>query len=338
MNKKITIVELAEMAGVSTATVSRVINNTGKVEKEKKEKILELIDRYDYRPNQIAKALQASRSNTVGFVVPHINSPYYARIFYETEIAAKKMGYTILLCNSESDKHLESNILNTFMSANVRAIVFMGGRLDDINIDKKYLDELEKINKKIPIIACVDVAELNCVQVYQEQKLSSKKLLEHLSIEGYKDVALLGGFGNIRTTAERRNEIIESAGKYGIKIRKKIIESDYSVEGGNIAMQQLLKCGKMPEAIICINDLVAIGALSETYKNNIKVPEDIAISGYDGLDISSFVYPGITTVACNFKEYAETIVNIINNIESVAKNTRKSISTELIIRGSTKIS
>ena len=170
MNKKITIVELAEMAGVSTATVSRVINDTGKVDKEKKEKILELIDRYDYRPNQIAKALQASRSNTVGFVVPHINSPYYARIFYETEIAAKKKGYTILLCNSESDRHLESNILNTFMSANVRAIVFMGGRLD----------ELEKINKKIPIIACVDVAELNCVQVYQEQKLSSKKLLEHL--------------------------------------------------------------------------------------------------------------------------------------------------------------
>ena len=331
MNKKITIVELAEMAGVSTATVSRVINNTGKVDKEKKEKILELIDRHDYRPNQIAKALQASKSNTVGFVVPHINSPYYA-------IAAKKKGYTILLCNSESDRHLESNILNTFMSANVRAIVFMGGRLDDINIDKKYLEELEKINKKIPIIACVDVAELNCVQVYQEQKLSSKKLLEHLSKEGYNDVALLGGFGNIRTTVDRRNEIIESAEKYGIKVRKKIIESDYSVEGGNIAMQQLLKCGKMPEAIICINDLVAIGALSETYKNNIKVPEDIAISGYDGLDISSFVYPGITTVACNFKEYAETIVNIINNIESVEKNTRKSISTELIIRGSTKIS
>ena len=228
--------------------------------------------------------------------------------------------------------------MNTFMSANVRAIVFMGGRLDDINIDKKYLEELEKINKKIPIIACVDVAELNCVQVYQEQKLSSKKLLEHLSKEGYNDVALLGGFGNIRTTVDRRNEIIESAEKYGIKVRKKIIESDYSVEGGNIAMQKLLKCGKMPEAIICINDLVAIGALSETYKNNINVPEDIAISGYDGLDISSFVYPGITTVACDFKEYAETIVNIINNIESVAKNTRKSISTELIIRGSTKIS
>ena len=250
MNKKITIVELAEMAGVSTATVSRVINNTGKVDKEKKEKILELIDRHDYRPNQIAKALQASKSNTVGFVVPHINSPYYARIFYETEIAAKKKGYTILLCNSESDRHLESNILNTFMSANVRAIVFMGGRLDDINIDKKYLEELEKINKKIPIIACVDVAELNCVQVYQEPKLSSKKLLEHLSKEGYNDVVLLGGFGNIRTTVDRRNEIIESAVKYGIKIRKKIIESDYSVEGGNIAMQQLLKCGKKPEAII----------------------------------------------------------------------------------------
>ena len=336
MNKKITIVEIAEMAEVSIATVSRVINNSGKVDEEKKEKILELIVKYDYKPNQIAKALQASRSNTVGFVVPHINSPYYARIFYETEIAAKKRGYTILLCNSESEKHLESNILDTFMSANVRAIVFMGGRLDNINIEKKYLDELEKINKKIPIISGVDIPDLNCVQVYQEQKISNDELLEHLSKKGYRDVALLGGYGNVRTTIKRRSEIIASAEKYGIKIRKEIIESDYSVEGGNIAMQKLLKCEKIPEAIICINDLVAIGALSETYKNSIKVPEDIAISGYDGLDISSFVYPGITSVACDFKKYAEAIVDIIHNIENVTKNTRRAVPANLIIRGSTE--
>ena len=202
MNKKITIIEIAEMAEVSTATVSRVINNTGKVEAGKKEKILELIEKYDYRPNQIAKALQARKSNTIGFVVPHINSPYYAGIFYETEIAAKKRGYTLLLCNSEADKHLESNILDTFVSANVRAIVFMGGRLDDMYTDKKYINEIEKINKKIPIISCVDIPELNCAQVYQEQKISADELLRHLSKEGYRDVVWLGGYKNVRTTSK----------------------------------------------------------------------------------------------------------------------------------------
>ena len=98
---------------------------------EKKKKVLDLIEEYNYKPNLIAKALQSSKSNTVGFVVPHINSPFYAQIFYETEIIAQEQGYTLMLCNSESDKYLESNILNTFISANVRAIVFMGGRLDD---------------------------------------------------------------------------------------------------------------------------------------------------------------------------------------------------------------
>lgn len=336
MNKKITIIEIAEMAEVSTATVSRVINNTGKVEAGKKEKILELIEKYDYRPNQIAKALQARKSNTIGFVVPHINSPYYAGIFYETEIAAKKRGYTLLLCNSEADKRLESNILDTFVSANVRAIVFMGGRLDDMSIDKKYINEIEKINKKIPIISCVDIPELNCVQVYQEQKISVDELLKHLSKEGYKDIALLGGYKNVRTTSKRRKEIIENADRYGISIRKDIIESDYSVEGGNIAMQELLKSPQLPEAIICINDLVAIGALSETYKSNVKVPGDIAISGYDNLDISSFIFPGITTIACDYKAYAEAIVDTIQNIDNIAKNTRRTVQANLIVRGSTK--
>ena len=336
MNKKITIIEIAEMAEVSTATVSRVINNTGKVETGKKEKILELIEKYDYRPNQIAKALQARKSNTIGFVVPHINSPYYAGIFYETEIAAKKRGYTLLLCNSEADKHLESNILDTFVSANVRAIVFMGGRLDDMSIDKKYINEIEKINKKIPIISCVDIPELNCVQVYQEQKISVDELLMHLSEEGYKDIALFGGYKNVRTTSKRRKEIIESADRYGKSIRRDIIESDYSVEGGNIAMQELLKSPQLPEAIICINDLVAIGALSETYKSNVKVPGDIAISGYDNLDISSFIFPGITTIACDYKAYAEAIVDTIQNIDNIAKNTRRTVQANLIVRGSTK--
>lgn len=336
MNEKITIVEIARLANVSTATVSRILNNTGKVNNEKKKKVLKLIEEYDYKPNMIAKALQSSKSNTVGFIVPHINSPFYAQVFYETELIAREEGYTLILCNSESDKQHESSILNTLISTNVRAIVFMGGRLDDMESDKKYIKELETINKKIPVIAGVHVPELECIQIVQEQKDSTKKLLEHLSSLGYKDVALLGGCFNIRTTEKRREEVLEYADHYGINIRREIIDSDYSVEGGNIAMQKLLKCDKLPQAIICINDLVAIGVLSEANKNNLKIPGDIAVAGYDNIDISKFVYPGITTIASNYKAYARAIVDTIKNIDHIDPNTKVAIPTELIIRGTTK--
>ncbi|MEY8524930.1 LacI family transcriptional regulator [bacterium 1XD8-76] len=336
MSEKITIVEIAKLANVSIATVSRIINNTGKVNSEKKKKVLELIEEYNYKPNMIAKALQSSKSSTVGFIVPHINSPFYAQIFYETELIAREEGYTLILCNSESDKRHESSILNTLISTNVRAIVFMGGRLDDMESAKKYIQELETISKEIPIIAGVDVPGLECIQIFQEQRSSTKKLLEHLASLGYKDVALLGGYFNVRTTEKRREEILENADDFGINIRREIIDSDYSVEGGNIAMQKMLKSNKLPQAIICINDLVAIGVLSEANKNNLKVPEDIAITGYDNLDISRFVYPGITTIASNYKAYARAIVDTIKNIDDMDSNTKIAIPTDLIIRGTTK--
>lgn len=337
MSEKITIVEIAKLANVSTATVSRIINNTGKVNAEKKKKVLDLIEEYNYKPNLIAKALQSSKSNTVGFVVPHINSPFYAQIFYETEIIAQEQGYTLMLCNSESDKYLESNILNTFISANVRAIVFMGGRLDDMDSPKKYIREIETINKEIPVIACVNVPGVKCVQIFQEQQNSTGKLLEHLSEMGCKDVALLGGYYNVRTTEKRRVEVIENADKYGIKIRREIIESDYSVIGGSMAMQKMLKSDRLPRAIICINDLVAIGVLGEAKKNNLRVPEDIAIVGYDNLEISQYIYPGITTIASNYKAYAKAIVNTIQNIDHMSLDTKIAIPTDLVIRGTTQL-
>lgn len=337
MNDRITIVEIAKLANVSTATVSRVINNTGKVEEEKKNRILELIDKYNYKPNSIAKALQSSKSNTVGFIVPHINSPYYAQIFYETELVAQKQGYTLMLCNSESDKHLESKILNAFVASNVSAIVFMGGRLDDVNCEEKYLHEIEDINRKIPVISCVHVPELNCIQIYEEQQKSSDKLLRHLSKMGYKDVALVGGYSHVRTTIQRRKEILDNAGKYGIKIRKEIIDGDYSVQGGNIAMQSMLKRGKLPQAIICINDLVATGVLSELNRNKLNVPNDIAITGYDNLDISQFIYPGITTISTNYKEYSKAIFDAVKNADEISKSTKTAIQTDLTIRGTTQL-
>ena len=192
-------------------------------------------------------------------------------------------------------------------------------------------------NEEIPVIAGVNVPGLECIQIFQEQEDSTKKLLEHLSGMGYRDVALLGGYFNIRTTEKRREEILENADNYGIKIRREIIDSDYSVEGGNIAMQEMLKCDKLPQAIICINDLVAIGVLSEANKNNLKVPGDIAIVGYDNLDISKFVYPGITTIASNYKAYARAIVDTIKNIEHTDLSARIAIPTELIIRGTTRV-
>lgn len=337
MGEKVTIVEIAKMANVSTATVSRIINNTGTVSKEKQKIVLDLIEKYDYQPSKIAKALQAQKSNMIGFIVPHINSPYYAQLFYETELIAKKYGYTLMLCNSESNKELESNILNEFVSANVRAIVFLGGRLDDMKCGRHYISEIENINKKIPVISCCETPGLNCVQIFQNTKKSAELLLQHLADLGIKDVAMLGGDGNIRPTKCRREEIYNTAERYGIHVRREIIESDYSVSGGNQAMKELIEQGNLPQAIICINDLVATGALNEAKKNRLNVPKDIAITGYDNLDISQYIYPGITTIACNYTEYGKAIVDAINNIEELDINAKIYVEADFVIRGTTKI-
>lgn len=334
MEKKVTIVELAEMAGVSTATVSRIINNTGKVNEDTKKKVLELIEKYNYKPNMIAKSLKMNKSNMVGFVVPHINSPYYAQIFYETELIARERGFTLMLCNSESNAQLESEILNAFIATQVRAIVFMGGRLDDSLCDPKFLRELEDVNKNIPVISCVDVPGLDCTHIFQEEEESTDQLIRYMSEKGYQDVLLLGGYSHVRTTNVRRKKIIKYAEKYGLNIRNEIIDCDYSADGGNIAMQELIQKGNLPQAIICINDLVATGALNELYKNNLRVPQDVAIVGYDNLATSEFIYPGITTIGCNYKEYSKAIVKAIEDIETNTINNVK-IPTELVVRGTT---
>lgn len=334
MEKKVTIVELAKMAEVSTATVSRIINNTGKVNEDTKKKVLELIEKYNYKPNVMAKSLKMNKSNMVGFVVPHINSPYYAQIFYETELIARERGFTLMLCNSESNAQLESDILNAFIATQVRAIVFMGGRLDDSLCDPKFLRELESVNKMIPVIACVDVPGLDCTHIFQEEEESTDQLIHYMAEKGYQDVLLMGGYSQVRTTSVRRKKIIKYAKQYGINIRQEIIDCDYSADGGNIAMQELIEKGNLPQAIICINDLVATGALNELYKNSLQVPQDVAIVGYDDLATSKFIYPGITTIGCNYKEYSKAIVKAIEEIETNKIGNVK-IPTELVVRGTT---
>lgn len=335
MGDKITIVEIAKMANVSTATVSRVINNTGKVDEAKRERILSLIEQYNYKPNFIAKTLQSSKSNIVGFVVPHIISPYYSQVFFEAELIAQKKGITLMLGNSESELDVESKILDTFVSTNVRAIVFMGGRLEDVSCDKKYLEELEKINKTIPVISCVDVPGLSCIQVYEDERACSDKLLEHLANMGYKTIVLAGGVENIRTTIARRNEIEEKAPKYGLEVCG-VINSGYSVESGINTMEELSKLPKMPDVAICINDLVATGLLSEVQHHKMSVPSDIAIVGYDDMESSAFLYPGLTTISANYKEYAQRIVDTIMDIDNIDSKVKFAVPRELTIRGTTK--
>ena len=229
---------------------------------------------------------------------------------------------------------MESEILNAFIATQVRAIVFMGGRLDDSLCDPKFLREIENVNKSIPVISCVDVPDLECTHIFQEEEESTDQLIRYMSEKGYQDILLLGGYSHVRTTGVRRNKIIKYAEKYGLNIRDEIIDCDYSADGGNIAMKELIQKGDLPQAIICINDLVAMGALNELYENNLRVPEDVAIIGYDNLATSEYIYPGITTIGCNYKEYSKAIVKAIEDIETNTINNVK-IPTELIVRGTT---
>jgi len=242
-----------------------------------------------------------------------------------------------MLCNSESKPELESQILKDFLAADVRAIIFMGGRLDNLNCDSASIQEIEDVSKRIPVISCVDYPGLHCVQVFQDVHSSTLDLLKHLSGRGYKDIALLGGSTYVRTTRNRREEILNYAEDFGVNVRREVIDSDYSVAGGYVAMSQLLDKPNRPQAVICINDMVAAGALSAIQNRHLRTPQDIAVTGYDNLEISRYIYHGITTIACDYIAYSEAIVNAIKQIDDLDNGSRIAVQTSLIIGGTTRL-
>lgn len=339
MKRNITIYDIAREAGVSTSMVSRVISGNGVVSEKNRIMVQEIVDKYKFKPNAIARGLQKSQTGLIGFVIPFIGNEYFSTVYYEFEKLVSEKGYMIILNNGKNDHRLEGRILRVLEEARVEAIIIMGGRIDWVNIPEELRDEIRALNEIIPCILCSEQAdEFGCIGVHSDDRLGCELAVRYIAENGYKTMGILGGAGSSYPSYNKKKYLMEEADKYNIQIRKEwILGNSFNEIDGAESMRKLLQVGELPEIVFCINDHVAFGAQCEAQDAGLKVPQDIKFIGADGVRTSTMARPPITTVAIDFKQYAQTLFDaMMAAMEGRDFPTISRIPPTLIERKSTK--
>lgn len=340
--KHITIYDIAKEVGVSAATVSRAISGRGYVSEENKVKITELVKKYNFRPNTFAQNLQSGFTKTIGYVVPHIGNLYFANVYYEFEKWASGHGYMTILLNSKGDYELESKLLSSLKEKHVDGIVAMGGRMDEINLSDNYIREIRELTKIIPFVSCGAQAErFGCTGIYTDDEKGMEELLQFLKSRGYKKICLVGGGDQYYPSYLKKKRAYEAGEKLGLDLSVRWLTGNdvFSYSAGYDSMKILLKEGNLPEVVCGINDYVALGVINCAIEAGLKIPDDIAVTGFDDVSITTMTPVHITTVSPRYEYYGKKVFNSLHKLiqNKGAGNSKTSlIKPEIVIRNSTR--
>lgn len=311
----VTIKDVAKFAGVSVSTVSRVLNDSGYVDKTTEEKVVAAIRQLNYKPNQVARGLVSKKTKTLGLVLPDITNPFFPELARGAEDEASKYGYNIMLCNSDWDIDKEKMYLNILQEKCVDGIILVGSRLND-----SFLGNL--INSlETPVVLLDRSSQLDIHSISSNNVLGAYQATKHLIEQGYHTIAHISGPQLSPSAQQRLKGYRLALEEYSITYDDVLVtEGNYRISGGNVAMKRLLRLAAVPDAVFCANDLMAIGALEVLQEESIRVPEQVALVGYDGISLSKYVYPKLTTVIQPTYQMGTTAVQLI--LESIISGSR----------------
>ena len=325
-----TIQIVAKKAGVSVATVSRVINNPNIVKEGTRLKVQQIINELNYEPSVLGRNLRTSKSKLLLALIPSISNPFYIEIIRGIENAAIEQGYNILLCETGSDPSRASIYFNLLKSQLAEGIISM-----DPTIDRAKLLELAD---KYPVVQCSEYDEdghISYVSINNE--LAAYHAVRYLIKIGHKKIGLINSHNKFLYARERRQGFEKALHESGLAINPEWIfnTDDLGFEHGQRAMRQLLALPEKPTAVFAVSDILAIGALKEINMSGLHVPNDIAIIGFDKISFSNMTHPTLTTISQPRYDMgvtsAKMLINKIkgNQVDSIV------LDHELIIRDST---
>ena len=323
------IKEVAEAAGVSTATVSRVLTNSPHVRPELRERVLNVVQQLEYRPNLIARSLRSQQTMTIGLIVSDIRNPFFTAISRDVEDTAYEQGYSIILCNTDEDQQKEVIYLNLMRDANVAGMIFSPTRQTAANFAALNLDFPTVVVDRSVSNADVDAVLLDNVD-------SAYRLTTHLIDNGYQRIGAI--CGEMSTTGRERHAGYEQA----LRARGRTPAGDHvrfvapKIEAGYAATLQLLDLTQPPDALLTTNSLLAAGALEAIRERGLTIPGDIALVTFDETTWASLVQPPLTLIAQPTHEIGQTATELLlRRIAEPARPTRQVIlKGQLLIRGS----
>lgn len=326
----ITMKDVAKHAGVSPATVSRVLNKTHYLSEETTRRVLESVEELRYFRNIHAKRLSTGKSDLVGLVVSEITNPYFPEIIRGFQAEAWDQGLDVLLLNTEYDPQRTESVIQKLIQSDVRGVAIVTS-----SIDNTMTQEL--VESGIGVVFCnLCPAEKLISNITIDYERGVLQAIEHVVSLGHKRVAVIAGPEDNRTATNIKEALVNGLRNKGIS-PPPIAYSDYHVDAGASAVKTILSSSERPTVIFCGSDLIAMGAMSALEDSGIKVPEDISVIGIDNISFAFLARPPLTTISVPRERLGVTAFQALDKMMKLKRQSGADyvLETELIIRKST---
>jgi LacI family transcriptional regulator len=334
-----TINDIAERAGVSLTTVSRVLNDSKHVKQETKEKVLSVIKELKYTPSAIARSLSKSKTNTIGVIVPEINNQYYGEAIQGISQIADKYDLNIILCNTEESIEKEVKALKLLKEQRIRGIIITPTSVED-DLNSEYLRVMEEIG--IPVVLLDGhVKYSNFSGVFVDNIKGAYEGVEALIEAGHKKIAIITGRMNSDAAQNRLIGYKRALTMNNIEIDESyIFYGDYSQEMAYKHTKQLLKMKDKPTAIFPCSNKMTVGCIKALYEEKLEIPKNMAIVGFDKMDILNSLGMNISFIYVPTLELGTTAMEILINSlngEQEGETKKITLTPKLVLKGSEKL-
>ena len=326
------IAEIAKRANVSTATVSRTLNQSGPVKAATARKVWRAVTEMNYYPNSNARALVSGRSRLIGLIVSDITNPFFPELVRAFQDLAAQKQYEVLLTSTNYLTSRMTECLRRMLERKVDGVAMMTSEMD--------LGLIKELSRRNVPIVFMDVGQMGprMSHVAIDYGNGIRQAVDHVVGLGHRNIAFITGPLDLHSARTRRQAFVDGLRHHGLAPDRKMIrEGTHTAEGGQHAMSALLRLSKPPTAVVCSNDWTAIGALHAIHAAGLRVPDDISIVGFDDIPLTQYTNPALTTVRMTASDVGETAFNALFRLigEEAVEGDVYQIPTKLVVRGST---
>jgi len=338
--RPVTLHDLARRCGVSTATVSAVVNHADWVSDKTRRRVQRAIDEMGYHPNQLARGLKRRAGHSVGVIVSDLTNPFFTQIVRSLSHTLRVAGRTLSLCDSDHRHDLGESNLRMLLEGQIVGLVVIGD-----SVPEKALRAFVRARPSVPVIAIerdYRVSQVSCLLVDSEE--GGFVATRHLVECGRRRIAMItgpseGAGSATYGRAQRFDGYRRALGDSGLPFDESlVVEGTFRYESGREAMRQLLALDEPPDAVFAANDMMALGAMSVVREAGLSVPGDVALVGFDNVPVTSLMTPGLTTMAMPMGEFGEAAARLLEahmRLDGERPRVRQMYSAELIMRSST---
>ncbi len=325
---------VAALAKVSIATVSRTINGSPLVSERLSKRVWQAIKQLNYFPNTHARTLVSGRSRLLGIIVENITNPFFPELVQSFEEIAVRHGYEILVSSSNSDPAVLTTCVRRMLERKVDGVAVM-----TFGEEETVLDQL--VHRNVPIVlAEFRLEDPKASTILLDYSSGIHSAVRHLFELGHRSIAFLAGPHTLHSAITRENDFRAAMQAAGLTVQKKwVIECDHTLKGGMSGFAQLQKLATRPTAIVCSNDMTAIGVLRAAYMEGLRVPQDLSVVGLDDIDFAEFTLPPLTTIRLSRVDLARAAFEALRSHAEDPANPKIQreflVSTSLVLRGST---